>query len=208
MHCPNCGGESTGGRFCKFCGSELPQAAPQTIPQPVSQPTQGYYAPNMVQPPQQPQYAYPNPYRQPAIQKKENPILGIIGAFLGSLIGAASIVLLYQINLVASFSGLLLAFCTLKGYELLGKRLGGFGIVFCVILMLVMPFAAYLVSVTIEIMPLYEAGFLDTFSFVTELLFSGEISFGDILADLGMLYFFVVLGGASTIATAIRANKK
>ncbi len=206
MHCPNCGAEATGGRFCKYCGGQLPKTIQQSQVDPAPQPTQGYYDPNMVQPP----FQFPDsvPLQPSLIRKKENPIFGILGALIGSLIGAASIVLLYQLGFVASLSGWLLALCTLKGYELLGKRLSGFGIALCVILMIVMPFAAYLVSVTLEIAPMYNAGFLETFSYVTELLFSGEIEIGDILADLGMLYLFVVLGGASTISTAIRANKQ
>lgn len=203
MQCPNCGAPSTGGRFCKYCGTQLPQAVQQPQVEPVYQPPQGY-DPNMVQPPVQPQYPYQNPYpQQPVALKKENPLLGMIGAFLGSLIGAASIVLLGQLGFVASLSGWLLALCTLKGYELLGKRVGGFGIAVCVVLMLVMPLVGYVGIYVVELIQEYGATVSEAIPFAVEVALDGE-NIGSIL----MIYAFAVIGGIGLISNAIRANKK
>ena len=50
-------------------------------------------------------------------KKRENVPAGIVGAFLGSLIGVACAVLIGQLGYVASISGLVMAVCALKGYE-------------------------------------------------------------------------------------------
>jgi len=52
------------------------------------------------------------------VQKPENVIAGIVGALIGAAIGGAAIILLSQLGVVASFSGIILAICTMKGYEL------------------------------------------------------------------------------------------
>lgn len=80
------------------------------------------------------------------LSKPRNVPLGILGAVIGALIGGASIVLLGQMGYVASISGIILAFCTLKGYELLGGKLDIVGMVISGILIVVMPFCAYLVN--------------------------------------------------------------
>ena len=55
----------------------------------------------------------------------DNIITGAVGAFLGSLIGVACIVIVGQLGYVASVSGLVMGVCALKGYE---KQKGGCGL--------------------------------------------------------------------------------
>ena len=71
-------------------------------------------------------------------QKPNNTLVGIIGALLGSLIGAVSIVLLSRLGYVSALSGLLMAVCTLKGYELLGGKRTRASVWICVAVMVVM----------------------------------------------------------------------
>lgn len=60
MNCPNCGAPNDGGKFCKSCGTPLPQQAPpayqQTPPpqQPYQQQQPPYQQPNQFTPPAQP----------------------------------------------------------------------------------------------------------------------------------------------------------
>lgn len=53
-------------------------------------------------------------------ETRDNVVAGAVGAFLGSLIGVACIVLVNQLGYVASICGLVMAVCCLKGYALLG----------------------------------------------------------------------------------------
>lgn len=69
---------------------------------------------------------------------KERVVLGIIGAFAGTLIGAVCIVLLGQWGYIASISGVIMGFCALKGYQILDKGFSVKAIVICAVLMIVM----------------------------------------------------------------------
>lgn len=71
-------------------------------------------------------------------QKKENLVGGIVGALLGSLVGVIAIIILSQLGYVAAISGIIMAVCTLKGYELLGGKITKKGVIASVIVMLVM----------------------------------------------------------------------
>ena len=72
-------------------------------------------------------------------EKRENIVAGVVGAFLGSLIGVACVVIIGQLGYVASISGLIMAVCALKGYELLGGSLTKKGALISSLLILVMP---------------------------------------------------------------------
>ena len=72
---------------------------------------------------------------QTKMQKQEQVLPGIVGALIGSLIGAVVIVIVGQLGYVAAVSGLVMAICTLKGYEMLGKKLGTPGIIISCVLM-------------------------------------------------------------------------
>lgn len=60
---------------------------------------------------------------------RENILLGIIGAVLGVLLGAALWVFLGRIGFIAGIAGYAIVFCGMKGYELLGGHLSKGGII-------------------------------------------------------------------------------
>ena len=62
--------------------------------------------------------------QQESAGKPENVLAGVVGALLGCLLGVGCIVLLGQLGYVAALSGIVLAVCTLKGYELLAVHQG------------------------------------------------------------------------------------
>ena len=143
----------------------------------------------------------------PEIAPKENVALGIVGALAGALLGGASIVLLSQLGYIASISGFILAFCTLKGYELLGKGLSKKGVVICVILMLVTPFVADLIDWALLVYRSwadYGVTFLECVQLLPELFAEGVITTGEYLKNLGMIYLFVIMGGFYTIRNAFK----
>ena len=127
---------------------------------------------------------------------------------IGSLLGVASLVLFFQMDMVASLSGLILAFCTLKGYEMLGKKLGNIGIIICILIMLAAPILAYIIDGAIYFTKEWDMGFMDSFKFCIELIKSGAVTVSDIFERVGMVYLFAALGGVGTIVTAFKANKK
>ena len=137
----------------------------------------------------------------------ENFLLGLIGALVGAILGGASIILLSQIGYIASISGFILAICTLKGYELLGKRLSGKGIALCILLMIVTPFLADYIDWAIYLMrdyPEYELTIVDACIAMAGLMAEGYVDMAEYLKNLGMIYLFVVLGAFGTLKNVLK----
>lgn len=146
-------------------------------------------------------------FDEPKPKAKENVLAGTVGALVGAVIGGGSIILLSQLGYIASISGLILAVCTLKGYELLGKRLSGLGIGICVALMLVTPYFADRLDWAIVIMQEfadYGVTFGEAYGLVPVFLEEEAIEMGQYIKNLLMIYGFVLLGAFSTIRSAVK----
>lgn len=140
-------------------------------------------------------------------KKRENVVAGLVGALIGAFIGAASIILLSQLGYIASISGLILAVCTLKGYELLGGKLSGKGIAVCVVLMLLTPYIADRIDWAIMLMQEfadYGITFGEAFALIPELLADGSIEMGMYIKNLLMIYGFALLGAFSTLRATLK----
>ena len=134
--------------------------------------------------------------------KKENVVTGTVGALLGAVLGGGSIILLSQLGYIASVSGLILAVCTLKGYELLGGSLSKKGIGISILFMLATPYLADRLDWAIVIMQAwaeYGVTFGEAFAVMPELLTDGTIEMGEYIKNLLMIYGFVLLGAFSTV---------
>lgn len=185
MNCDKCGELlRDNASFCENCGNPVtPAAAPQYGEQPF--PNQG---------PTQP-YPGEAPFQEEEKPEKVGP--GILGALIGALLGGASIVLLDQLGYVAAISGIILAFCTIKGYELLGGRVGKKGLIICIALMLVTPYIADRVGWAMVIQEAFaEDGvtFMECFAAVPALIQEELIDMGDYIGNLLMVYGFTALG--------------
>lgn len=127
-------------------------------------------------------------------EKRENIIAGAVGAFLGSLLGVVCVVLVGQLGYVVSLSGLVMAVCAIKGYELLGGRLSKKGCIIACLIILGMTYFAHQLSCAITISQ--EIG-LDIFQSFRTISFFLEMDVLDAKAywgNLFMLYGFTLLG--------------
>ncbi len=140
-------------------------------------------------------------------QKRENLLGGIVGALLGSLIGVACIILLSRMGYVAALSGIVMAICTLKGYEMLAGKLSRRGIVLSVILMLVMTFVGDQLDWAIVVAQEFYVDFFTAFRAVPLLLAEGIIDLGSYLANLLLIYLFLLLGMVPTIMNTLRNQR-
>lgn len=201
MICEKCGGElEENAASCSYCGA--PVAAEHT---PVE--TENPVVDKATEEPGTESPVVPE--ESEASKKPERPenvIGGIAGAIVGALLGALSIFLLYQIGYVASISGVIIAFCTMKGYALLGGKLTKKGIVVSILLILVTPAFGYFMTQAIEIIKVFPGTPLrDALGFVFE-LFGSEAEFrSGVIGELVMLYGFTAVGA---IGTAINTAKK
>lgn len=137
-------------------------------------------------------------------KRRENVAAGIVGAFLGSLIGVACTVIIGQMGYVASISGLVMAVCALKGYEMLGGALSRKGAVISSVLILLMTFFAHRLTWAIAIASELEWGALESYRTISYLLEQGMLERTAYWGDLAMLYLFTLLGAVPTILGGLR----
>ena len=130
-----------------------------------------------------------------------------VGALIGSLIGAVVIVIVGQLGYVAAVSGLVMAICTLKGYEMLGKKLGTPGIIISCALMLLMIFLAYQADWSITAAQFYETDFFTAFRAMMDLIKEGYVDSGDYFGGLAQVYLFAVIGAVPTIIAMAKGAK-
>lgn len=143
----------------------------------------------------------------PEVKPAENVVLGLVGALIGAAIGGASIIGLSQLGYIASVSGLILAFCTLKGYAILGKGMSAKGVILCALLMLVTPFVADYLDWGILVykeLGSYGFTFTECLQLIPEFMKDGTIAVADYFKNLGMIYLFVIMGGFYTIKNAFK----
>ena len=172
---------------CNHCGTTLPEGA--SVCTVCGTPVQAVAAGPEIQP------------------VRENVGLGILGAIGGALIGGASIIILSRLGFIAAISGFLIALCTLKGYELLGKQLSKTGVIISIILMVITPFAAYNLDLVWQFyseLKDYGLTLGDSVPFLIELMKEDAELVRMYLSEMGMLYLFVAIGAFSTIRNAMR----
>ena len=130
---------------------------------------------------------------------KERVLLGTFGAFVGTLIGTICIVILGQFGYVASICGVVMGFCAIGGYQLLGKKMSKKGIIISVVLMLVMVYVSNWIGYAIAVADVAEIDFMTAFLVTPELVSEGLIDAGAYYKELVVLYLFTGIGAFSTI---------
>ena len=138
---------------------------------------------------------------------RENPAAGAVGALMGSLVGVACIVLLSQLGYVAALSGLVMAVCALKGYEMLGGKLTKKGVAIASVLMLAMTYFGDRIDWAIIVVRELGTGFFESFRAVPLLLREGVIVGSTYWGNLALLYFFLLLGAVPTVLGTLRRRK-
>lgn len=143
-------------------------------------------------------------------KKKSNVAAGAVGALIGAVIGGASIILVSRLGFVAAICGLILAVCTLKGYEIMGGSLNTIGVIICVVLMLITPYIADRLDWALLLMEDYKATYNESltlgfaFSLIPELINEGAIESSNYWGNLAQIYLFTLLGGASSVISAFK----
>ena len=140
------------------------------------------------------------------IKKEKSFAMGIVGAVIGGLLGAASIILLGQLGVISAISGFVLAFCTLKGFELLGGKLDKKALAVCIVIMAVIPYFADRLNWAIAYYNVFQennmtVAFGDCFKYVHDFIALDELQ-GDYIKDLLFVYVFAALGGFTIVKQA------
>ncbi len=139
--------------------------------------------------------------------KSENLLAGIVGAFFGSLVGVIAIIILSQLGYVAVISGMIMAICTLKGYEKLAGKLTKKGIVVTSILMIIMTVVGVQLDWSIAVMREFEINFFDSFSAFMLLLKEVPMIKTEYYKSLVLQFIFVIIGAVPSMIATLK-NKK
>ena len=189
MTCPKCGEVlADNATTCSFCGAAV-NADPQ------------------------PNYNTPDPqpnYEPPVEEKPENVVAGTVGALTGALIGGVSIVVLMLLNFFAGLSGLIMAVCALKGYEILAGKLSKKGIVISIVFMVIVPLIAYFLGTAITVhneWQKYGLVFSESVDMLLTIVKEDPETQAAVVKDLIMLYGFNALGAFTTITGAFKKKK-
>lgn len=76
--------------------------------------------------------------RPTAISQPANPVMGILGAIVFSLIGCAVWILIGKLGYISYLGGIAMAFSTIFGYHLFGKKFDTLGLIISIVIVLVM----------------------------------------------------------------------
>lgn len=137
-------------------------------------------------------------------EKKENVIAGIVGAFLGTLIGLICIVVVDQLGYMASISGVVMGVCAIKGYQLLAGKMSLKGIVISTVLMICVVYVSQQLSWAIDAADILNIDVFSAFRLIPVMISQGSIDGGVYIKDLFMLYAFTALGAVPTIWNTIK----
>lgn len=90
--------------------------------------------------------------RPTAISQPANPVMGILGAIIFSLIGCAVWILIGKLGYISYLGGIAMAFSTIFGYHLFGKRFDTLGLIISIVIVLVMVLVSNMFIYTWELL--------------------------------------------------------
>ena len=147
--------------------------------------------------------------QESVLAEKSQLIPGIVGALFGSLIGVALWVIIYRLGFISALAGMVMGVCSLKGYELLGKKLDTKGVIVCIVIMLGMVYLANKLAWTLDaysVLKQYDWSFSECFREMNYILDTLDLT-GDYIRDLVMGYALTALGSFSLIWNAMKSSR-
>ena len=146
---------------------------------------------------------------QAEAETPENVVAGIVGALGGALLGAIVVVIMGQLGYVSALSGFVAAICSLKGYELMAKKMSVKGAIIACVAMVVMLYVGHRTNVALEVLRAFniEVDFFTIFRAIPKLVKSDSELMGAYIKELLMVYLFAVLGAVPSIIKSIKGQK-
>lgn len=154
--------------------------------------------------------------RPTAISQPANPIMGILGAFLFSLIGCAVWILIGKLGYISYLGGIAMAFSTIFGYHLFGKKFDVLGFITSIVIVLIMVLLSNMFIYTWQIIsePGIDEGFFSVFFGLFDLMKQVDLltglegmdsMTGTFISDLVIGY---IVSGIATVAIGVSMLKK
>lgn len=139
-------------------------------------------------------------------EKEENFPAGAVGSLFGALIGMLVTILIARLGFVSGISGMILGVLTIKGYELLGKRISLKGIIVSLVFVLLATYAANLIDWAIEYNNEFNVGLLNAIKEVPLAIeYSGLNS--EFMKGFFLMLVFALLGYIPTAMSYFKYSK-
>lgn len=139
--------------------------------------------------------------KQSKLADKSNPVLGIIGAIIGALLGSIFWVILGQVGYIAGIAGIAILLGAMKGYTLLGKSLDKKGVIITLLISFVMVYVANDITWRIAVQRVIsESG--RHLSYVQ--VMRNSDAWGRYYGDLAIGYFLFIIAGFSYVIQAFK----
>ncbi len=145
------------------------------------------------------------------MMNKSKFVPGLIGAFVGSLIGVALWILIYKMGYIAGIAGAVAIICAMKGWEMLGGALDVKGIICSFVLSLVMIYFGHQIAVTWELVDAFKeidikTDFFEVYKNMGEILEWADAT-GEYWSDLIIGYLLTIVVGISFVVNAFKEAK-
>ena len=116
--------------------------------------------------------------RPTAIEPEGNPILGILGAVLFSLIGCAVWVVIGKLGYISYLGGVAMSFTTLFGYYLFSKKFDIIGMITGIVIVLLMVLFANMIIYAWEFASIGEQNFFDVLFNLFDIMKNIDLQYG------------------------------
>lgn len=140
---------------------------------------------------------------------KANFPKGLLGAFLGSLVGVVLWVVIYQLGYIAGIAGAAMVIFAFRGFKMFGKELTFAGVICSILISFMMiPFSVYL-SWSIDLFSYLGEGitFSECFGSLIYFMLDNDEIFRGMIGEMVMGYFLYLIAAVSTIVKTIKSSK-
>ena len=138
--------------------------------------------------------------------REENFLLGTLGSLLGAILGGAVALVIARFGYVSVLAGLALGYCTIKGYELLGKKLTRKGVAVSAIWMILTVLLVHQLDYTLEVAKQLHIEFGYAWDLLNNAVFNSEFP-DNYFLNLGMLVVFTLGGAWISVQSALEVQK-
>ena len=144
------------------------------------------------------------------MEKQENVLLGILGAIGGALIGVVVMLLFYSLDMVSTYTGMIMAICAVKGYIILSKRVSVKGVVISAIVVLAMVYVGTRMCFALELTNIYKGyNIFEAFVEVDEKIARGGADWSEAFQTmLGQQYLYSGLGVVIMVLANVFGKKR
>lgn len=141
-------------------------------------------------------------------RKKENVILGLIGALIGTIPGIILWVIIGQLGYIAALCGALISLGALLGYAFFGKRFSTGGMIISGLIIILATFLAICLNYTVYIMRYQHVSFAESIIILKIMVTSIKSFHVSFIKSIALGYLFTILSAVPIYSKLFFADVK